>query len=366
MRKLKLFLRRPFFAAPGPVSFLEYLPVSGDEAAALRLYENYNRSSDNITYYALQPDGDLIAWGGAPGKLYSGYFPYFMRRKIARDVTFFTCMPYAFLYVDTDHILWGNGSDPQILQSEEQRKVRIMEDVKEVAADDRYALALKTDGTVWAWPGRNTIKHNQQQGLEPSASTPVQIAENMQSIVAEDYSFFGLSKENVLVYLNPSGGKPVSIAEGAKEASLFYPPGKTIYQYLTQQGEAYTFKTRFPMKTADHVHSLCTNGLLKEDHSLWTWEGSYPEDGLVKIRNGVRSAASLSFYADNLGRLHWRTVEFQFPRPSRSIRWLDPTARNMEVLFLCLVFLLCKLYQRCRKNNGNLHSWRSLLGNKLL
>ena len=81
MRKLKLFLRRPFFAAPGPVSFLEYLPVSGDEAAALRLYENYNRSSDNITYYALQPDGDLIAWGGAPGKLYSGYFPYFMRRK---------------------------------------------------------------------------------------------------------------------------------------------------------------------------------------------------------------------------------------------------------------------------------------------
>ena len=54
-----------------------------------------------------------------------------------------------------------------------------MEDVKEVAADDRYALALKTDGTVWAWPGRNTIKHNQQQGLEPSASTPVQIAENM-------------------------------------------------------------------------------------------------------------------------------------------------------------------------------------------
>lgn len=105
MRKLKLFLRRPFFAAPGPVSFLEYLPVSGDEAAALRLYENYNRSGDNMTYYALQPDGDLIAWGGAPGKLYSGYFPYFMRRKIARDVTFFTCMPYAVLYVDADHIL---------------------------------------------------------------------------------------------------------------------------------------------------------------------------------------------------------------------------------------------------------------------
>lgn len=69
-----------------------------------------------------------------------------------------------------------------------------MEDVKEVAADDRYALALKTDGTVWAWPGRNTIKHNQQQGLEPSASTSVQIAENMQSIFSEDYSFLDFQK----------------------------------------------------------------------------------------------------------------------------------------------------------------------------
>ena len=37
-------------------------------------------------------------------------------------------MPYAILYVDEDHVLWGSGSDPQILQSAKHGRVRIMED----------------------------------------------------------------------------------------------------------------------------------------------------------------------------------------------------------------------------------------------
>lgn len=355
MKRLDYFLRRPFLLFLILFLFLEYLPVSGEKAAALRLYENHNIRGDHTTYYVLQPDGDLISWGAGPldrdsekGRL--GVYPYFLRQKIARGVTSFTCMPYAILYVDRDHVLWGSGSDPQILQSEEHGRVRIMEDVKAVVADAHYALALKTDGTVWTWPGRDIIKYNQQEGLEPSVSTPVRIAESMQSIFAMNYSYFALTNESTLVRLSLSGGKPAPIAGDAEEISLFYAPGKTIYQYLSRQGEVHTFKTRFRKKIAEQVHSLCEDGLLKEDHSLWAWDGSYPEGGLVKIRNGVRSAASLSFYVDIFGRLHWVTSELELPRLSRSIRWLDPAARNMEVLFLCLAFLLCKLYQRSKEN----------------
>jgi hypothetical protein len=355
MKRLDHLLRRPFLLLLVLFLFLEYLPVSGKKAAALRLYENHNIRGDHTTYYVLQPDGDLIAWGAGPldrdsEEGGSGIHPYLLRQKIARGVTSFTCMPYAILYVDEDHVLWGSGSDPQILQSEKHGRVRIMEDVKTVAADVHYALALKTDGTVWAWPGRDIIKHNQQEGLEPSASTPVRIAEGMQSIFMMNYTYFALTNENTLMRLSLSGGKPAPIAGDVKEVSLFYTPGKTIYQYLTRQGEVHTFKTRFRKEIAEQVHSLCKDGLLKEDHSLWTWEGSYPEGGLVKIRDGVGAAASLSFYVDILGRLHWVTGELELPRPSRSIRWLDPAARNMEVLFLFLAFLMCKLYQRRGKS----------------
>lgn len=355
MRRLDHLLRRPFLLLLILFLFLEYLPVSGEKAAALRLYENHNIRGDHTTYYALQPDGDLISWGAGPldrdlGKGGSGVYPYFLRQKIARGVTSFACTPYAILYVDGDHVLWGSGSDPQILQSEERGRVRIMEDVKAVTADARYALALKTDGTVWTWPGRDIIKYNQQQGLEPSVSTPVRIAEDMRSLFTMDYFYFALTNENTLMRLSLSGGKPSSIAGDVEEASLFYTPGKTVHQYLDREGEVYSFNTRFRMKIAERVHSLCKNGLLKEDHSLWTWEGSYPEDGLVKIRDGVRAVASLSFYADNFGRLHWTTSEFELPSLSRSIRWLDPSARNAEVLLLCLAFLLCKLYQRSVKH----------------
>jgi len=353
VKRLKYLLQRPFLLLLILFLFLEYLPASGEKAAALRLYENHNIRGDHTTYYVLQPDGDLIAWGWGPLDRDSGngcIYPYFLRQKIARGVTAFSCMPYAILYVDGDHVLWGSGSDPQILQSEERRQVRIMEDVKAVAADTRYALALKTDGTVWTWPGRDIIKYNQQQGLEPSVSTPVRIAEGMQSVFTMNNTYFALTDENTLVKLSLSGGKPAPIAGDAEEVSLFYTPGQTIYQYLTRQGEVHTFKTRFHKKIAEQVHSLCKNGILKEGYSLWTWEGSYPDGFLVKIRDGVRSAASLSFYADTLGRLHWTTSELEIPRPSRSIRWLDPAARNAEVLFLCLVFLLSKLYQRRGKN----------------
>ena len=117
MKRLDHLLRRPFLLLLVLFLFLEYLPVSGKKAAALRLYENHNIRGDHTTYYVLQPDGDLIAWGAEPldrdsEEGGSGIHPYLLRQKIARGVTSFTCMPYAILYVDEDHVLWGSGSDP--------------------------------------------------------------------------------------------------------------------------------------------------------------------------------------------------------------------------------------------------------------
>ena len=68
MKRLDHLLRRPFLLLLVLFLFLEYLPVSGKKAAALRLYENHNIRGDHTTYYVLQPDGDLIAWGAEIGR----------------------------------------------------------------------------------------------------------------------------------------------------------------------------------------------------------------------------------------------------------------------------------------------------------
>lgn len=82
------------------VFILELNPVTSSQAAELRLYENTDFRGDYLTYYALQQNGCLTAWG-------SGSPVYFFRRTVARNVASFSCGPSAILYVDRDNVLWG-------------------------------------------------------------------------------------------------------------------------------------------------------------------------------------------------------------------------------------------------------------------
>lgn len=334
--------------------FLGLLPAFGRNVTELRLYKSHTPDQDYITYYVLQPDRDLISWGKEPldhnrSTNFWGIYPYFLRQKIARNVTDVACTPFVILYVDRDHVLWGSGTDKEILHSEEPGWIRIMEGVEQAAADTRYALALKTDGSVWAWPGSSVVKFNRQQGMEPSNSTPVKIAENMQAIFAAADSYFALTKENTLVQLSLSGGKPVALAKNVKEISCLYTWEKTLLIYLNRQGEVYPINARSHEKIAENAASLCENGLVKTDGSLWKWEESFADGGWVKVRNGVQTAVALDFYLDRLGRLHWSS-NFSYLPPPQSVLWLDPAARNALLLTFALVWLY--QFRSRRKQNS--------------
>ncbi len=251
--------------------------------------------------------------------------------------------------MDRNRVLWGSGADEEILHSEESGQVQIMEDVERVAADARYALALKTDGSVWAWPGCSVVKYDGQQSRGLSSSTPDKIAEDMQAIFTEADSYFALTKENTLVRLSLSGGKPVPLAGNVKEVSCLYTWEKTLLVYLTRLGEVYPINARNRERIAENVASLCENGLVKTDGSLWKWEGSFADGGLVKVRKGVRTAVTLDFYLDRLGRLHWRSNFSYLPPPPRSVLWLDTTARNASLLALLWLYHFCSRRSQNRK-----------------
>lgn len=126
MPKLKSLLKRPLLSLLLLFLLMEFLPVFGKNATALCLYESHNFKGDYTTYYILQPDGDLISWGKGPldhnyETEHSNVYLYFLRKKIARRVTSFACTPNVILYVDGNHVLWGSGTDKELLHSENER-----------------------------------------------------------------------------------------------------------------------------------------------------------------------------------------------------------------------------------------------------
>jgi len=185
MKTFQSLLRKPFLIVLLLILFLEFLPVPGKEAAALRLYEGSNLREEFTTYYVLQPDGDLISWGKGPlNHVQSGSYrsiPYVQRQWLARGVLDFACTPFAMLYVDEDHVLRGSGSDIGILRRRGTQGVWLMADVEQIAANDSRALALKTDGSLWTWLSNNAIKANRNSGVD-EVNLPKKVGENIRSI----------------------------------------------------------------------------------------------------------------------------------------------------------------------------------------
>lgn len=354
MKTLQSLLRKPFLSVLLLILFLEFLPVPGKEAAALRLYEGSNLREEFTTYYVLQPDGDLISWGKGPlDHVQSGSYrsvPYVQRRRLARGVLDFACTPFAMLYVDEDHVLRGSGSDIGILRRRGTQGVWLMADVEQVVANDRRALALKTDGSLWTWLGDNTLLLNRKRGMNEE-NVPEKIGENIRSIFLVNGDFFAIANDDTLLYWDVSGdGELKRIAQNAEAVSALYIRGEEIYQYLDRQGNVYTIRRNPSMKAAekpiaDNVISLCEEGFIRKDHSLWTWQGTSENGMPVKTRSGVQAAANPRFYVGALSRLHWRTSTWRMQVPSQSVRWLNPDSRKMEVLILGLLFLSWLLHK---------------------
>ena len=354
MKMLKKLLQKPILCFLILILLLELLPVFGKDGAALRLYESENLRSEYTTYYILQPDGNLISWGKGPlDHVQTGNYrsvSYFQRQIIARDVIDFACTPFAMLYVDEDHVLWGSGSDTGILRERGNQRVWLMADVEQVAANDSRALALKTDGSLWTWLSNNAIKANRISGVD-EVNLPKKVGENIRSIFLTNNNFFAITDEYTLTYWDVYGsGELETIAQNAEAVSSLYLKGEEIYQYLDRQGNVYTIRKNPSIKVtekpiADNVVSLCEEGFIKKDHSLWTWQGTSENGMPVKTRSGVRTAANSNFYVDTLGRLHWQTSTWRMQVPSQSIRWLNPDSRKTEAMVLCLFLLFLVLYK---------------------
>lgn len=105
------------------------------------------------------------------------------------------------VYVDEDGVLWAWGSNQagQLgVETEEtgtglqgdsiplsSKPLRVMEDVVSASAGADFTLALKTDGTLWAWGGNEDGQLG--CGTTEPALQPVQILDQVTAMSAGDY-----------------------------------------------------------------------------------------------------------------------------------------------------------------------------------
>lgn len=109
------------------------------------------------TYYAIQTDGTLLAWGdsfhGATGREVD--IPFSEANPVLKHTIYTTGNMNLGLAVDCEKVLWGWGWDwtGRLLGAENanMEPVRLMDHVISVTAGLQHCMALKDDGSVWIW-----------------------------------------------------------------------------------------------------------------------------------------------------------------------------------------------------------------------
>ena len=115
-------------------------------------------------------------------------------------------------YVDEHGTLWTWGSNQEgQLGAETQEtgvdregnqvavsgtSLAVLEDVRSVAAGGDFTVALKTDGTLWAWGGNDYGQLG--NGTVVSAAQPVQVLDQVTAVSAGDYHVAAIRADGTL------------------------------------------------------------------------------------------------------------------------------------------------------------------------
>ncbi|MCL2401896.1 MAG: hypothetical protein FWC90_04560 [Oscillospiraceae bacterium] len=164
-------------------------------------------SSGGSSSYAIQPDGALWAWGANHfGHLGDGTTEARLSPiKIMEDVTAVSGSGWHTMAIRADGSLWAWGHNRSKMLGDgtpEHRHspVRIMEDVTAVSTGSSHTLAIRADGTLWAW-GRNSegqVGNGNVTSWDVGVPEPVQIMEDVVAVSAGDFHSMAIRRDGSL------------------------------------------------------------------------------------------------------------------------------------------------------------------------
>ena len=166
-------------------------------------------------------------------------------------------------YVDEHGTLWTWGSNQEgQLGAETQEtgvdregnqvavsgtSLAVLEDVRSVAAGGDFTVALKTDGTLWAWGGNDYGQLG--NGTVVSAAQPVQVLDQVTAVSAGDYHVAAIRADGTL-----------------------WTWGDNLYGQL---GDGTLNSVSAPQQVLDNVTAVSAGAnataAVRSDGTLWTW-----------------------------------------------------------------------------------------------
>lgn len=166
-------------------------------------------------------------------------------------------------YVDENGTLWTWGSNQAgQLGAETQEtgvdregnqvtvsgtSLPVLEDVRSVAAGGDFTVALKTDGTLWAWGGNDYGQLGNDTGV--SSSQPVQVLDQVTAVSAGDYHVAAIRADGTL-----------------------WTWGDNLYGQL---GDGTLNNVSAPHQVLDNVTAVSAGAnataAVRSDGTLWTW-----------------------------------------------------------------------------------------------